>query len=75
MTRRSGVLFLNSSARTPAHPQTHEPGERKKRDDGLSPEGETGTEGGKQNVALITDQWWKFVSCSTSFKHNFKMLF
>lgn len=49
-TRRSGALFLNSSARTPARPQTHEPGERKKRDDGLSPEGETGAEGGENRT-------------------------
>lgn len=49
MTGRSAVPFLNSSARTSARPQTHEPGE-KKQDGGLNVQGGIGAERGKQNV-------------------------
>lgn len=42
-------LFLNSSARTSARPQTHEPGE-KKQDHGLNTQGGIIVERGKHNM-------------------------
>lgn len=46
---RSVARFLNSSARTSVHPQTHEPGEEKQ-DGGLNTRGGISAEKGKQNV-------------------------